>query len=54
MQAVAAPVTEVSGTQSEDSHTLKLDEGSQKPRVVILGSGWGAVSFIRDLPKNIG
>ncbi|DBA82616.1 TPA: tubulin alpha 1, variant 2 [Trebouxia sp. C0004] len=54
MKAVAAPVTEVSGTQSNDSHTLKLDTGTQKPRVVILGSGWGAVSFIRDLPKNIG
>ncbi|KAA6425152.1 MAG: hypothetical protein FRX49_04647 [Trebouxia sp. A1-2] len=52
--AVAAPVIEVSGTQSNDSRTLKLNKGSQKPRVVILGSGWGAVSFIRDLPKNIG
>ncbi|KAL0037414.1 hypothetical protein WJX79_006840 [Trebouxia sp. C0005] len=54
LSAVAAPVIEVSGTQSNDLRTLKLNKGSQKPRVVILGSGWGAVSFIRDLPKNIG
>ena len=25
-----------------------------KPRIVILGSGWGAVSVLRNLPKNIG
>ena len=24
-----------------------------KPRVVILGSGWGAISFLKGLPDNI-
>lgn len=26
---------------------------TQKPRVVVLGSGWGAMSFIKSLPENI-
>jgi NADH:ubiquinone reductase (non-electrogenic) len=24
-----------------------------KPRVVVLGSGWGAMGFIKSLPSNI-
>lgn len=35
---------------------LNLDETTKKvgkPRLVVLGSGWGAVSFIKSLPYNI-
>lgn len=27
--------------------------GTSKPRVVVLGSGWGAISFIKSLPRNV-
>lgn len=26
---------------------------SARPRVVVLGSGWGAMSFLKSLPSNI-
>lgn len=53
VQAVAAPVVSQQSSQSQ-AQPVKFGKGSQKPRVVILGSGWGAVSMIRDLPKDIG
>lgn len=30
-----------------------LDKPTTRPRVVVLGSGWGAISFIKALPDNI-
>ena len=51
--AAAAPVSEQSLTETEDNPQRSLGRTTAKPRVVILGSGWGAVSFIRDLPKDI-
>lgn len=53
-RAAAAPAVQEEETQAEQAPSVKLSQGSQRPRVAILGSGWGAVSFIRDLPKDIG
>lgn len=39
----------------EGQRENRADNGKPaKPRIVILGSGWGAVSVLRNLPKNIG
>lgn len=39
----------------EGAHGNGANNGkSAKPRIVILGSGWGAVSVLRNLPKKIG
>ncbi|KAL3151414.1 tubulin alpha 1 [Trebouxia sp. C0009 RCD-2024] len=52
VRAVAAPPQQVN-TEQSTTHKLKIDKSTQRPRVVILGSGWGAVSLLRQLPKHI-
>lgn len=52
MQAVAASAQQTN-TEQHTTHKLTIDKSTQKPRVVILGSGWGAVSLLKQLPKHI-
>lgn len=52
VRALAAPPQQVN-TEQSTTHKLTIDKSTQKPRVVILGSGWGAVSLLRQLPKHI-
>lgn len=52
VQAVAAPAQQTKPEQ-HTTHKLTIDKSTQKPRVVILGSGWGAVSLLKQLPKHI-
>lgn len=52
MQAVAAPAQQTNPEQ-HTTHKLTIEKSTQKPRVVILGSGWGAVSLLKQLPKHI-
>ena len=52
VQAVAAP-TQQTKTGQKTAHKLTIDKSTRKPRVVILGSGWGAVSLLKQLPKHI-
>ncbi len=34
-------------------YTSSSSRGTGKPRVVVLGSGWGAMSFLKSLPRNV-
>jgi len=40
---------DISATQSVHDANIALD----KPRVVVLGSGWASASFLKALPKEI-
>ncbi len=46
-KALPAKIEEAPMYHSENSR------GTGKPRVVVLGSGWGAMSFLKSLPRNV-
>jgi hypothetical protein len=45
--------TNVSVDDIEVYTNIQQKPATAKPRVVVLGSGWAAASFIKALPKNI-
>ncbi|GIL56627.1 hypothetical protein Vafri_11967 [Volvox africanus] len=54
-KAVATSETSVgsTGTQTGVYYNMDSSTKTSRPRLVVLGSGWGAMSFIKGLPSNI-
>jgi len=52
----AAPQSKENGVPPAEDlplYTSSSNRGTGKPRVVVLGSGWGAMSFLKSLPRNV-
>jgi len=52
----AAPQSKENGLPPAEDlplYTSSSSRGTGKPRVVVLGSGWGAMSFLKSLPRNV-